>query len=244
MGRRRSRADEDGDDTLELQYSRKQRGVAAVSSHQEAKEGVNKGPKKKKFKGNLEESVNLEENQSKKKDDDEAEKIAKLGLTKLRRKEGKKKAKQEQRQKDDARETTQKKKLEERTKKQAAFKAKKEKAKTTPENSYTRTKMGVQYQDILVGKGPAVLDRKKVRVSYVLRVGNKRGKILDSSEDFGFRLGRGEVIKGWDIGVQGMRQGGIRYLIVPPDAGYGQDNIGGGSGATLFFEVTVVGGAE
>ena len=100
--------------------------------------------------------------------------------------------------------------------------------------------MGVQYQDILVGKGPVVQDRKKVRVSYVLRVGNKRGKILDSSDDFAFRLGRGEVIKGWDIGVQGMLQGGTRYLIVPPEAGYGRDNIGGGSGAILFFEVTVL----
>lgn len=237
MGRRRSRADEDCDDTLELQYSRKRRGDSAVSSHQEEAVGVNKEPKKKKPKGDSGDAVKSEETQSIKKDDDATDKIEKLRLKKLRRKE-EKKAKQEQRQKEKELETIQKKKLEEKKKKQAAVKAKKE--KTPSERSYTRTKMGVQYQDILVGKGPAVQDRKKVRVSYVLRVGNKRGKILDSSDDFAFRLGRGEVIKGWDIGVQGMKQGGKRYLIVPPEAGYGRDNIGGGAGAILFFDVTVV----
>jgi FKBP-type peptidyl-prolyl cis-trans isomerase len=238
MARRRRRAIEDRDDYLERQYSRKRLGDSAASSHQEeANVGVNEEPKKKKPKGDLEDAVKSGETQLEKKDDDGADKIEKLRLKKLRRKEDKK-AKQEQQQKEKELEKIQKRKLEEKKKKQAAVKAKKE--KSTSENPYTRTKLGVQYQDILVGKGPAVQDRKKVRVSYVLRVGNKRGKILDSSDDFAFRLGRGEVIKGWDIGVQGMRQGGQRYLIVPPEAGYGRDNIGGGSGAILFFEVTVV----
>jgi FKBP-type peptidyl-prolyl cis-trans isomerase len=238
MGRRRSRADEDCDDTLELQYSRKRRADSAVSSYQEeAKVGVNKEPKKKIPKGDSEDGVKSGEKQSEKKDIDDADDIEKLRLKKLRQKKDKK-AKQEQRQKEKELERIQKAKLEEKKKRQAVIKAKKE--KTTSEKPYTRTKMGVQYQDILVGKGPAVQDRKKVRVSYVLRVGNKRGKILDSSDDFAFRLGRGEVIKGWDIGVQGMLQGGKRYLIVPPEAGYGRDNIGGGSGATLFFDVTVL----
>ena len=239
MGRRRSRADEDCDDTLEMQYTRKRRAdYSAVSSRQEeAKVDVNEEPKNKRPKGDQEDAVKPDENQSKKKDDDAADKIEKLRLKKLRLKD-EKKVKQEQRQKEKELVTAQKKKLDEKKKKQAAVKAKKE--KTTSENRFTRTKMGVQYQDILVGKGPVVQDRKKVRVSYVLRVGNKRGKILDSSDDFAFRLGRGEVIKGWDIGVQGMLQGGTRYLIVPPEAGYGRDNIGGGSGAILFFEVTVL----
>ena len=100
--------------------------------------------------------------------------------------------------------------------------------------------MGVKYQDIIVGTGPPVKDRKKVRVAYTLRARTKYGKILDSSDDFGFRLGRGEVIEGWDIGLKGMRQGGKRYLIIPPAAGYGNKNIGAGPGGMLFFEVSVI----
>lgn len=92
----------------------------------------------------------------------------------------------------------------------------------------------------MVGKGPVVQDRKKVRVAYMLRAKHRYGKILDSSQDFGFRLGRGEVIDGWDIGVQGMRRGGKRHLIVPSQAGYGNQNIGAGKGGILFFELTVI----
>ena len=99
---------------------------------------------------------------------------------------------------------------------------------------------GVQYQDVIIGKGPPVQDRKKVRVAYTLRAKQRYGKVLDSSADFGFRLGRGDVISGWDIGLKGMRQGGKRYLIIPPQAGYGQQNIGAGPGGILFFEVTVL----
>jgi len=116
-------------------------------------------------------------------------------------------------------------------------------------------KNGVQYQDITIGKGPIIQDRKKMRVSYVLRAakpttkttnqqqsipGYGHGKILDSSSSFAFRLGRGEVISGWDIGMQGMRRGGRRYLIVPPQAGYGSKDVGGGVGVDLFFDVSVL----
>merc|ERR1719296_201976 len=67
---------------------------------------------------------------------------------------------------------------------------------------------GVKYQDLIVGKGPTVRDRKKVRVSYTLRSkSHTSGKILDASNNFGFRIGKGEVIKGWDIGLQDMRVG-------------------------------------
>ena len=85
-----------------------------------------------------------------------------------------------------------------------------------------------------------VEDRKKIQVQYTLRAKHRTGKILDSSEHFSFRLGRGEVIEGWDIGVQGMRSGGgRRYLMVPPDAGYGRKNVGAGVGGILFFDITV-----
>ena len=105
---------------------------------------------------------------------------------------------------------------------------------------FQQLKKGVQYLDVLVGKGPPVQPRKKVRVKYLLRAKNQFGKVIDHSESFGFRLGRGEVIEGWDIGVEGMRQGGRRYLIVPPQAGYGQKNVGAGVGGILFFDVTVL----
>ena len=98
----------------------------------------------------------------------------------------------------------------------------------------------MEYRDVVIGKGPVVQDRKKIRVTYVLRAKERFGKILDTSNDFKFRVGRGEVIQGWDIGVQGMRQGGKRYLKVPSQAGYGQRDVGAGKGGLLFFEVTVL----
>ena len=48
------------------------------------------------------------------------------------------------------------------------------------------------------------------------------------------------MIQGWDIGCQGMREGGRRKLIVPPKAGYGSQDIGAGPGATLFFDITLL----
>jgi FKBP-type peptidyl-prolyl cis-trans isomerase len=119
-------------------------------------------------------------------------------------------------------------------------KAKKIVPEKSKEKPFITIQKGVQYQDVLVGKGPPVQDRKKVRVAYTLRAKHRYGKILDSSNDFGFRLGRGDVIDGWDIGLQGMRQGGKRYLIIPPQAGYGQQNVGAGAGGILFFDVTIL----
>ena len=106
---------------------------------------------------------------------------------------------------------------------------------------FITTHRGVQYCDIIVGKGPIIQDRKKVHVKYVLRANkHKTGKILDSSSNFSFRVGKGEVIPGWDIGLLRMRQGGVRYLIVPPGAGYGNRNIGAGPGGLLYFEITLL----
>lgn len=64
------------------------------------------------------------------------------------------------------------------------------------------------------------MDRKRVIVSYTLRANDQQGEILDSAKSFSFRLGRGEVVQGWDIGLAGMKGGGERVLIVPPAAGY------------------------
>jgi FKBP-type peptidyl-prolyl cis-trans isomerase len=101
-------------------------------------------------------------------------------------------------------------------------------------------RLGVKYRDIQLGKGPFVQDRKKVHVNYTLRANSASGKVVDSGTNFRFRVGKGEVIKGWDIGLSGMRQGSIRQLLVPPEAGYGRKNIGAGVGATLFFQIDLL----
>lgn len=78
---------------------------------------------------------------------------------------------------------------------------------------------------------------------------DKRGSKFDSSYDrngrpFSFLLGAGRVIRGWDDGVAGMRVGGKRVLMVPPDLAYGKDGAGGGAippDASLVFEVELIG---
>ena len=114
------------------------------------------------------------------------------------------------------------------------------KKKDDPNTEFKSMGKGIQYRDVSIGKGSPVQERKKIRVSYVLRSQHRYGKILDSSNDFRFRLGRGEVIKGWDLGIMGMRQGGKRYLIVPPNVGYGGRDVGAGKGGLLFFEISVL----
>ena len=101
--------------------------------------------------------------------------------------------------------------------------------------------MGVQCQDMITGKGHVAEDRKKVHVSYTLRSkSHTSGKILDSSGNFGFRLGKGEVVKGWDVGLRGMRVGGVRRLLVPPAAGYGNKDVGAGRGGDLYFQIELL----
>ena len=100
---------------------------------------------------------------------------------------------------------------------------------------------GVRCMDLSIGKGPIVVHRKNVRVSYTLRSkSHASGKVLDSSGNFGFHFGKGEVIKGWDIGLVGMKVGGIRRLVVPPSAGYGNRDVGAGSGGDLYFQIELL----
>jgi len=104
---------------------------------------------------------------------------------------------------------------------------------------------GVLISDLKIGKGPIVKNGHPTHVAYVGRLASN-GHVFDKSpggKPFTFVLGFGEVIKGWDIGVVGMRRGGKRRIVCPPGAAYGER----GSppaiprNAALEFEVTVVG---
>lgn len=104
---------------------------------------------------------------------------------------------------------------------------------------------GVKVNDNKVGNGPEAKAGSKVTCSYVLRLGDKAGKVVDQSgkKKFQFTLGRGEVIAGWDIGLAGMKVGGRRTLIVPPHLGYGKKGAGNDvpGNATLYFETELFG---
>ena len=101
--------------------------------------------------------------------------------------------------------------------------------------------MGVRILDLTEGAGKEVQDRSKIKVGYVGRLGSIAGKTFDKGT-IAFRLGRGDVIKGWDIGCQGMRVGGKRRITVPPKAGYGSQGAGSDvpPHSTLVFDVTVL----
>lgn len=107
------------------------------------------------------------------------------------------------------------------------------------------TKSGLQYLDLEEGEGAVAVAGRTVTVHYTgtLRGGKKFDSSLDRDEPFAFELGAGRVIKGWDEGVAGMRIGGKRKLIIPPELGYGSRGAGGviPPGATLFFEVELLG---
>ncbi|KAF8342221.1 uncharacterized protein EI90DRAFT_2965318 [Cantharellus anzutake] len=106
----------------------------------------------------------------------------------------------------------------------------------------TVTKGGVKVEDKLVGSGPAAKPGKTLSMRYILR--SKAGKIWDQNvkgKPFKFKLGAGEVIKGWDEGLTGMHVGGERKLEVPPEMGYGNRKTGDiPSNSTLYFEVKLL----
>jgi len=103
---------------------------------------------------------------------------------------------------------------------------------------------GMEFIDIQVGTGDQALAGKLVTVHYTgwLTDGKKFDSSRDRNRPFDFQLGAGNVIRGWDEGVQGMRVGGQRRLIIPPSLGYGQRGAPGAipPNATLIFDVELL----
>jgi FKBP-type peptidyl-prolyl cis-trans isomerase len=113
-----------------------------------------------------------------------------------------------------------------------------------------KTKSGLEYVDQKVGTGKVAKSGDKVTVHYTGWLKSNKKK-FDSSKDrnrpFTFDLGQGDVIKGWDEGVQGMKVGGKRKLIIPPKLAYGDKDIKDQNGnviipkgSTLVFEVELL----
>jgi FKBP-type peptidyl-prolyl cis-trans isomerase len=215
MGRRKRYRDDEFDDTVERTY------FGQISKEDEI------------------EALNAEKGD--KIPDDDASQIErnreKKRLKKQRQREKKEALKKEEEKSKAAKEKIEQEKVKTREEK---LERKKLEKKAPDEDKFITTHKGVKYCDVLVGKGPVIEDRKKVTVKYILRSKSKQGKVLDSGSNFSFKMGKGEVIPGWEIGLLRMKQGGIRHIIVPPAAGYGNKDIGGGKGVDLYFEVTLL----
>tara|TARA_B100000929_G_scaffold284039_1_gene265827 strand:- start:270 stop:689 length:420 start_codon:yes stop_codon:yes gene_type:complete len=104
---------------------------------------------------------------------------------------------------------------------------------------------GLIIENQVIGEGAEAQDYNKVVVNYTGTL--EDGSVFDSSlnpgrEPFTFTLGVGSVIKGWDLGVKGMKVGGKRKLTIPSDLGYGDKGAGNliPPGATLIFEVELL----
>ena len=107
------------------------------------------------------------------------------------------------------------------------------------------TDSGLKFEDTTVGGGAVASKGQTVSVHYTgwLENGTKFDSSKDRNDPFEFKLGAGQVIRGWDEGVAGMKVGGVRRLTIPPQLGYGDRGAGGviPPKATLVFEVELLG---
>ena len=107
------------------------------------------------------------------------------------------------------------------------------------------TDSGLKYDDITEGDGDIATAGQMVTVHYTgwLTDGNKFDSSKDRNDPFKIKLGAGNVIRGWDEGVAGMKIGGTRKLTIPANLGYGAQGAGGviPPNATLVFEVELLG---
>lgn len=103
----------------------------------------------------------------------------------------------------------------------------------------------LEVTDLVVGTGAVAVSGQKVTVHYTgtLTNGSKFDSSLDRGQPFSFPLGAGRVIRGWDEGVAGMKVGGKRKLVIPPEMGYGARGFPPviPANATLVFEIELLG---
>jgi len=109
----------------------------------------------------------------------------------------------------------------------------------------TKTASGLEYWDIKVGTGAEAKPGHTVKVDYTgwLTNGKKFDSSVGTGRPFQFMLGAGQVIKGWDEGVAGMKVGGKRQLRIPPELAYGAAGVpraGIGPNSTLVFDVQLL----
>jgi FKBP-type peptidyl-prolyl cis-trans isomerase len=111
-------------------------------------------------------------------------------------------------------------------------------------NGIVTTKSGLQWVELKIGEGRTATAGNTVEVHYdgTFKDGKKFDSSVDRGKPFSFPLGAGRVIKGWDEGVAGMKEGGKRKLMIPPEFGYGA---GGAppvipANAQLIFEVELL----
>lgn len=117
-------------------------------------------------------------------------------------------------------------------------------AAETKVNKMMTTDSGLKYVDVVVGNGASPTRGKQVKVHYTgtLENGTKFDSSVDRRQPFSFIIGVGQVIKGWDEGVMGMKVGGKRKLVIPANLGYGTRGAGGviPPNATLLFDVELL----
>jgi peptidylprolyl isomerase len=116
---------------------------------------------------------------------------------------------------------------------------------TKPEEAdFKTTVSGLKYRDMVVGNGSSPASGQTVTVDYTgtLTDGKKFDSSRDRGQPFEFRIGVGQVIKGWDEGVGTMKVGGRRELVIPPELAYGSRAVGGviPANATLMFDVELL----
>lgn len=102
---------------------------------------------------------------------------------------------------------------------------------------------GLQITDTVVGTGTEAKAGQTISVHYIgtLDNGTKFDSSVDRGEPFSFTLGAGQVIQGWDEGFAGMKVGGKRTLVIPPDLGYGNQAVGAiPANSTLHFDVELL----
>lgn len=114
-------------------------------------------------------------------------------------------------------------------------------------NPLNPSDFGIQTTDIVAGSGTQLRQGRGATVDYILWLYDAdrpdgKGTLVQSLNGFSFVLGFGQVISGWDIGLDGMKVGGKRRLVVPPEHGYGSTGSGQiPANATLVFEISLTG---